>query len=228
MDRREHQDGVQGHGQSGGRLPQANPQQGRRLEAASRKPARADEIRSLLAHCGPAIQELVTFALYTGRRFAEIVGMRWRDVDLENGYVYFPKTKKKEPDQVALPPRARGEHVFCREDGGPRKDIRRVFLWAMRLAGIEGFRFHDLRHTAVSYMMMNGIDLKTNRGTGGPHHGRDGGQALRPPLPGPQARGRAGLRGGHGTAWEQRRAGRTRWRTAREWTLFGHFRPSGP
>jgi integrase len=131
-----------------------------------------EEIRTLLANCSDPIRELVTFALYTGRRFSEIVGMRWQEVDLENGYVYFPRTKKKEPDQVALTPRAReiltamkqqehGEYVFRTKAGTPRKDIRWVFTRALRRSAIQGFRFHDLRHTAISYMMMNGIDLKT-------------------------------------------------------------------
>ena len=131
-----------------------------------------EEIRALLDNCAPKIRELVFFALYTGRRFGEIMGMRWQDVDLEIGYVYFPKTKKKEPDQVALPPRvvevlrdlkarALGEYVFGCADGSPRKTIRYSFQRTLRAAAIQGFRFHDLRHTAVSYMMMNGIDLKT-------------------------------------------------------------------
>ncbi len=131
-----------------------------------------EEIRSLLAACSPHIREIVTFALYTGRRFGEIVGIRWQEVDIENGYVYFPKTKKKEPDQVALPPRAvkllaamkentKSEYVFHRRNGGRISDVRWAFNRALRLAGISNFRFHDLRHTAVSYMIMNGIDLKT-------------------------------------------------------------------
>lgn len=76
--------------------------------------------------------------------------------------------------QVAIPPRARelleklgegprGEFVFMKERGGtgPLKYIRAQFMIALAKGGIKDFRFHDLRHTAVSYMMMNGIDLKT-------------------------------------------------------------------
>lgn len=132
-----------------------------------------DEIRLLLSCCTPVVRDIVTFALYTGRRKGEILGMRWQDVDLENGYVYYPKTKKKEPDQVAIPLRARqllkrlmsephGEFVFQKRRGeGPIAQISSQFVKACERAAIKDFRFHDLRHTAVSYMMMNGIDLKT-------------------------------------------------------------------
>ena len=131
-----------------------------------------EEIRNVLAVCSSPAREVVIFALYTGRRFGEIMGMRWPEVDLENGYVYYPRTKKKEPDQVGLPPRARqvlaalysdrtGEHVFRRRDGTRLKDVRSAFRLALRKNGISDFHFHDLRHTAVSYMIMNGLDLKT-------------------------------------------------------------------
>lgn len=143
-------------------------------ESIRKRYLKPEEIQSLLASCTPAVRDVVTFALYTGRRSGEILGMRWQEVDLANGYVYFPRTKKKEPDQVAVPPRARellrwlkarpnGEFVFEKERGGqgPLRHVRGQFLKALERAGIEDFRFHDLRHTAISYMMMNGIDLKT-------------------------------------------------------------------
>lgn len=155
-----------------------NPFQGLKLfderEFIRKRYLKPDEIRLLLECCTPAVRNVVTFALYTGRRHGEILGMRWQEVDLDNGYVYFPRTKKKEPDQVAIPPRARelleklgvgprGEFVFMKERGGtgPLKYIRAQFMSALAKGGIKDFRFHDLRHTAVSYMMMNGIDLKT-------------------------------------------------------------------
>lgn len=155
-----------------------NPLRGVKLfderEFIRKRYLKPDEIRLLIECCTPAIRNVVTFALYTGRRHGEILGMRWQDVDLKNGYVYFPRTKKKEPDQVAISPRAqevleslgsgdRGEFVFNKERGGagPLRYTRRQFKAALTKAGIKDFRFHDLRHTAVSYMMMNGIDLKT-------------------------------------------------------------------
>ncbi len=130
------------------------------------------EIRSLLAACGPQTRDIVAFGLYIGRRLNELLGMRWQDVDIENGYIYFPDTKKKEPDQVPMPPEVRTilerrkslnsrEFVFCRDDGSRFYDIQTGFDNALRRANIRDFHFHDLRHTAVSYMIMNGIDLKT-------------------------------------------------------------------
>ncbi|MBI5239134.1 MAG: site-specific integrase [Elusimicrobia bacterium] len=158
------------------KLLPARPLGGLRLfderESIRKRYLKPEEIRTLLAACGPGLRQVVTFALYTGRRYGEISGMRWQDVDVENGYVYFPRTKKKEPDQVALPPRARevlaelrrdanGDFVFHKKDGGQLRVVRSGFKRALRRAGIANFRFHDLRHTAISYMMMNGIDLKT-------------------------------------------------------------------
>lgn len=43
----------------------------------------------------------------------------------------------------------------------PLKDIRTIFSRALRKAGIKDFRFHDFRHTFVSHLVMQGVDLKT-------------------------------------------------------------------
>ena len=57
--------------------------------------------------------------------------------------------------------RAKSEWVFVQQDDRTEqlKDIRNVFYKAIRRAGIAGFRFHDLRHTAASWMVMKGVDL---------------------------------------------------------------------
>jgi len=52
-------------------------------------------------------------------------------------------------------------YVFCHKNGKPHKDIRRSFSLALERAEIEGFQFHDLRHTFASHLVMAGIDLKT-------------------------------------------------------------------
>lgn len=42
-----------------------------------------------------------------------------------------------------------------------RYDVKRAFDDALTNAEIEDFRFHDLRHTFASYLVMNGVDIKT-------------------------------------------------------------------
>jgi integrase len=64
---------------------------------------------------------------------------------------------------VALEPepeQRRQGRVFTRRDGAAWGQIRTAFTTAMRRAGIADFRFHDLRHTAASHMVMRGASLK--------------------------------------------------------------------
>lgn len=51
------------------------------------------------------------------------------------------------------------EYVFT-FNGEPVTDIHKGFTQAVEQAGIEGFRFHDLRHTFASHLVMNGATIK--------------------------------------------------------------------
>jgi hypothetical protein len=50
--------------------------------------------------------------------------------------------------------------VFCRLDGRPIQRIDSAWQEALRLAGLKGFHFHDLRHTFCSNLLLSGSDLK--------------------------------------------------------------------
>ena len=46
--------------------------------------------------------------------------------------------------------------VFYGRDKAQPVDLKKPWETALRKADIEDFRFHDLRHTAASYLAMNG------------------------------------------------------------------------
>lgn len=116
---------------------------------------------------------IVIIALSTGARKGEIMNLRWRDIDLERGLARLEKTKNNERRAIPLTHSALSElkslhaakspepkeFVFARSDGLAPMEIKKHWLKALDDAGIEDFRFHDLRHTAASYLAMNGATL---------------------------------------------------------------------
>ena len=55
----------------------------------------------------------------------------------------------------------KSEWVFPGKAGKPLGDFKRAFKTALRKAGISDFRFHDLRHTFASHLVMNGVNIRT-------------------------------------------------------------------
>ncbi|MBU0759289.1 MAG: site-specific integrase [Candidatus Omnitrophica bacterium] len=53
--------------------------------------------------------------------------------------------------------------LYNTKNGNPFGNIRKSFFTALRKSGIINFRFHDLRHTFASHLVMSGVDLNTVR-----------------------------------------------------------------
>jgi integrase len=116
---------------------------------------------------------VVVLALSTGARQGEIMGLRWQNVELGNGVIRLLETKNNERRAIPLRgyaldlmrERARVRHIntdlVFPSAKRPLKplSIHKAFREAVKRAGIEDFRFHDLRHTAASYLAMNGATL---------------------------------------------------------------------
>jgi len=133
---------------------------------------RSEEVVALLNECAAHIRPIVITALNTGMRKAELLNLKWAAVDLENRKITVVKAKSNESrvipinrtlykELLNLSKQIRGEYVFCEKDGNPYGDIKKGFSGALRRAGIKDFRFHDLRHTFGSYLVMQSVDLRT-------------------------------------------------------------------
>lgn len=130
-----------------------------------------DERQALLAACEasttPQLAPLVKLALATGARKGELLGLTWANVDLDRRTVRFVDTKNGDNRTVPLAQtavavlkawkkgRVAAGVVFPFVIDGMEKPWRE----ARDAAGLEGFRFHDLRHSAASYLAMSGASL---------------------------------------------------------------------
>ena len=64
---------------------------------------------------------------------------------------------------LRTPKHPESSYVFYDKNGNPFGNIRKSFFTALRKSGIINFRFHDLRHTFASHLVMSGVDLNTVR-----------------------------------------------------------------
>lgn len=116
----------------------------------------------------PHLHSIVQFALDTGGRRSEVLGLDWRNVDLKRGFVTFTQTKNGEDRAVRLTERAKrvlkelepkkSGPVFTFHGRGIRS-VKTAFTVAVNKAGLEDFRFHDLRHTFASRLVQQGVSL---------------------------------------------------------------------
>ena len=137
-------------------------------------------LKACQASDNPYLRTVVVLALSTGMRQGEIMSLTWDDVDLHQGRITLLETKNGEIRVVPLVGKALDllkEHSKVRNlktdllfPGKPIRgddgnaiykpiDLRAPWLTALKKADIEDFRFHDLRHSAASYLAMNGASL---------------------------------------------------------------------
>ena len=137
----------------------------------------ADEEQRLMAaltgrraHLAPLVQ----VAIQTGMRRGELLRLRWQNVDFARGVVHLTKTKTGRDRDVPMSSNVREillrlqrevgseEFVFInRKTGLNLTDVKKAFRSACVEAGIENFKFHDLRHTAGTRLADTGADAFT-------------------------------------------------------------------
>ncbi|WP_370426094.1 tyrosine-type recombinase/integrase [Pantoea vagans] len=166
------------------KVPQERNKRVRWLESA--------EAKRLIEECPEPLKSTVEFALATGLRRSNIVDLKWQQIDLQRkvAWIYPEESKSGRAIGVALNEMAEsvlrrqiGRHhnwVFVhtesvkRNDGTTTASVRKMRVdsntaWraALKRAGIEDFRFHDLRHTWASWLIQAGVPLSALQEMGG-------------------------------------------------------------
>lgn len=97
----------------------------------------------------------IRVAFYTGMRLSEL----WR-VQPDGDLLILPDTKNG--DRRAIPAHPRIRHLLKHLPlTGPKITVQRAWERSRGPAGLDGVRFHDLRHSAASEMVNAGVDLYT-------------------------------------------------------------------
>lgn len=133
-----------------------------------------DERTRLLEACKaskwPRLYLLVLLALTTGARKGELMGLRWRDVDVTLKVMHVGRSKNGDPKVLPLVPAVLEQLESHRGAPGglvfpsrlnPEKPIEFTARWqqALKAAKVRSFRFHDLRHSCASYLAQHGATL---------------------------------------------------------------------
>ena len=133
-----------------------------------------DEIQKVLSNCdvrlGGLLKPLVTVAVHIGARKGELLGLKWDQVNFDQGIISLLDTKNGERRDIPMNEtvratlqtiKRRNELVFPNRNGKYFDDaqIHLAFRAALDKSGITDFRFHDLRHTFASNLAMERVDL---------------------------------------------------------------------
>ncbi|QKI69215.1 site-specific integrase [Achromobacter xylosoxidans] len=124
----------------------------------------SDVARIVAATKSEELGVVIQIAIETAMRRGELLGLTWDRVDLEKRTALLDKTKTGSPRTVPLSRRAVALLEPRKQDDGRVFELRamsasRAFTRAVRRAGMENIRFHDLRHEATSRLFERGLNV---------------------------------------------------------------------
>lgn len=151
-------------------------------------PPTREQVDAIIAEARPDARDAIVVAAATGARRGELFALRWADVNFEQNLIHVhaqnfageitegAKSEAGERDlplfrsirQLLLERKARmrfsgeSDFVFGSAVGtamDPGNFVRREFKTALKAAGLDGFRWHDLRHFAVSALIEEGANI---------------------------------------------------------------------
>lgn len=127
-----------------------------------------DEIQTLLSNCADHLKPIVTAAVHTGMRKGELLNLKREQVNFEQGFITLTETKNNERRDIPIDEtvkatlesiKGEGSYFFADKNGKPLGDVKTGFSMALKRSGIRDFRFHDLRHSFASNLVMAGVEL---------------------------------------------------------------------
>ena len=132
-------------------------------------------LRELPAHQ----RDVVLFTLATGLRQSNVLRLEWSHVNLESGHAWVDADQSKNRRPIAVPLNLKALEVLRRQIGkhparvftyaGRPLDRANTHAWqrALKRAGIENFRWHDLRHTWATWHRQSGTPTHELQRLGG-------------------------------------------------------------
>jgi integrase len=138
-----------------------------------------EEAQRLLTELPEHLADTAAFSLATGLRAANVTGLQWSQVDLARQLAWIHPDQAKARKAIAVPLNAEAmtlvrkqvgkhpTHVFSFRGQPVVQPSTKAWYAALGRAGIEDFRWHDLRHTWASWHVQNGTPLCVLQELGG-------------------------------------------------------------
>ena len=177
------------------RLILTNPTDGCALPKPAHKEMKtlsADQLAAFLREAKESgVFELYYIELATGLRRGELLGLKWSDIDFNQGILHIRRQVARINGEVVEAPlktensyrtlpigadavgilleqrkNTHSEYVFPSPTGGPISpdSVLHMLHRVLKRAGLPEVRFHDLRHTFATLALQNGVDIKTVSG----------------------------------------------------------------
>ena len=125
-------------------------------------------------------REMAAFSLYTGLRQSNVFGLKWEQIDLLRKIAWIYPDEAKAGKSIGIPLNdsaigillnrlgIHGEYVFTNTRNRTITGLNsKVWKQALQKAGIQNFRWHDLRHTWASWLVQRGVPLVALKEMGG-------------------------------------------------------------
>lgn len=147
-----------------------------------------EQVTAVLNALPPHARDIAEFAVLTGLRRGNVLGLKWSWVDLARALAVVPavsaKGKRTIPVPLSEPAKAiierrigiHPEYVFTGPrheyganpmEDGPLSTLKTAWATATKAAGVPGMRFHDLRHAWASFHTMNQTPDRVLQALGG-------------------------------------------------------------